>query len=117
MKSTLLLGALFLSIATLVPLTAPAQESKKDATFRGAGASLQAPSAKVHDYVLVVEGGSEKHSFRIDRDTTQVLDPNGKILKDSWTSISPALNQSVEVTYKLGGSEPYLAVKVQCLEQ
>src|ERR1041385_7289859 len=98
MKSTLAFASLVFGIATLAPLMAPAQENGKEATFRGAGASLQAPSAKIHDYVLVVEGGGEKHSFRIDRVTTQVVDPSDKILKDSWTSVSQALNQSVEVT-------------------
>jgi hypothetical protein len=117
MKSRLLLGSLLLSFATLAPLTAPAQENGKEATFQGAGVTLEAPGAKIHDYVLVVEGGGVKHSFRIDRETTKILDPNDKVLKDSWNSVPQALNQSVEVTYKPGGSEPYLALKVKCLEQ
>lgn len=112
-----LLPVFVFSIATIVPLPARAQDSAKTATFRGAGVSLQAPGAKIHDYVLVVEGGGVKHSFRIDRDATKILDPNDKVLKDSWSAVSAALNQSVEVTYTPGKTEPYLAITVKCLEQ
>jgi hypothetical protein len=112
-----LLPLLVFSIATIVPLPTRAQDNGKTATFRGAGVTLEAPGAKIHDYVLVVEGGGVKHSFRIDRETTKILDPNDKVLKDSWTAVSAALNQSVEVTYTPGKTEPYLAITVKCLEQ
>jgi hypothetical protein len=112
-----LLPLLVCSFATIVLVPARAQDNAKVATFQGAGVTLEAPSAKIHDYVLVVEGGGVKHSFRIDRETTKILDPNDKVLKDSWTAVSEALNQSVEVTYTPGKTEPYLAITVKCLEQ
>jgi hypothetical protein len=113
-----LLPLLVVGIATIVPLPVRAEDNAKTATFRGAGVTLEAPGAKIHDYVLVVEGDpGVKHSFRIDRETTKILDPNDKVLKDSWTAVSAALNQSVEVTYTPGKTEPYSAITVKCLEQ
>jgi hypothetical protein len=112
-----LLPLLAFSVATIFLLPARAQDNPKPAVFRGAGVTLEAPGAKIHDYVLVVEGGGVKHSFRIDRETTKILDPDDKVLKDSWTTVSAALNQSVEVTYTPGKTEPYLAITVKCLEQ
>jgi hypothetical protein len=110
----------FLFNLALVTLSASGQEKGNHATFRGFGASLAAPNPteKIYDYVLTVQGGNEKHSFRIVCDSTKIVDPQGQPVKDpSCGAVDQALNQSVEVIYEKGPAEPYRAVRVQCLEQ
>jgi hypothetical protein len=101
----------------LIVVTVPALAQKKEnvATCRGAGITLHSPLAfkNIHDYVLEVQCEPEKKvSFRMVVDSTKVLDAQGQPVKD----FERALNQTIEVTYEVGKSEPYQAIQVKCLE-
>jgi hypothetical protein len=102
------------SIEVVAPSSAPARKEANVATYRGFGLILAAPNpwAKLHDYVLTVQSGeNEKRSFRIVRDSTKIVDAQGKPV-----DLPQALNRTVEVTYEAGQSEPYQAIQVQFQE-
>ncbi|HYR21496.1 MAG TPA: hypothetical protein VEP30_01050 [Chthoniobacterales bacterium] len=110
----LLFGRLLLAVF-VGALPALAQTKQNVATCRGAGLTLHSPLAlkNIHDYVLEVQCEPEKKvSFRLVVDSTKILDAQGQPTKD----FERALNQSVEVTYEVGKSEPYRTIEVKCLE-
>lgn len=110
-----LLFAFFVLGLIVITLPVTAQKKENVATCRGAGITLHSPLAfkNIHDYVLEVQCEPDKKvSFRMVVDSTKVLDAQGQPVK----GFERALNQTVEVTYEVGKSEPYRAIQVKCLE-